>query len=315
MCLVKDCEPTVGVRDMRNQDAVLLRLFVPALWLAVVLSFLLAANARADTDISHGLLWEISKPGQQPSWLFGTIHSEDPDVVKLPAPVRLAFDASNSVVLEILMDADAMKYSSTAMLLLDGRTLVELVGTPLYTKVSAAIATRGIPELVLNRMKPWAAAVTLSTPLLETGEVLDRVLYQDAVTQGKVLHGLETMQEQLDLFDSMPEADQIVLLKDAVDNFEVLDAMQAELLSAYKQRDLGRLLAINEASMQRGDQRLADDFQRRIVDDRNQHMAERMQPYLQQGKAFVAVGALHLPGKTGLLERLQQQGYTVTRVY
>jgi uncharacterized protein YbaP (TraB family) len=315
VCLVKDCELTVGVREMRNQDAVLLRLFVPALWLAMVMSFLPAATARADTDISHGLLWEISKPGQQSSWLFGTIHSEDPDVVKLPAPVRLAFDASNSVVLEILMDADAMKYSSTAMLMLDGRTLVDLVGMPLYTKVAAAIATRGVPELVLNRMKPWAAAVTLSTPVLETGEVLDRVLYQDAVTQGKVLHGLETMQEQLDLFDSMPEADQIVLLKDAVDNFEALDAMQAELLSAYKQRDLGRLLAINDASMQRGDQRLADDFQRRLVDDRNQHMAERMQPYLQQGRAFVAVGALHLPGKAGLLERLQQQGYTVTRVY
>ena len=300
---------------MHNQDAVILRRFARAVWLAVVLSVLMVAIARADTDISHGLLWEISKPGQQPSWLFGTIHSEDPDVMKLPAPVSRAFDVSNSVVLEILMDADAMKYSSTAMLMLDGRTLADIIGTPLYTKVAAVIATRGIPELVLNRMKPWAAAVTLSTPALETGEVLDRVLYQSAVKQGKAVYGLETMQEQLDLFDSMPEADQVVLLKDAVDNLEVLDAMQAELLAAYKQRDLGRLLAINEASMQTGDQRLASDFQRRLIDDRNQHMAERMQPYLQQGKAFVAVGALHLPGKTGLLERLQQQGYTVTRVH
>ena len=315
MCLVKDCEPTVGVRDMRNQDAVLLRLFVPALWLAVVLSFLLAANARADTDISHGLLWEISKPGQQPSWLFGTIHSEDPDVVKLPAPVRLAFDASNSVVLEILMDADAMKYSSTAMLLLDGRTLVELVGTPLYTKVAAAIATRGIPELVLNRMKPWAAAVTLSTPLLETGEVLDRVLYQDAVTQGKVLHGLETMQEQLDLFDSMPEADQITLLSDAVEYYPELDAMYEQMLVAYRARDLGALMRINDSYKEKGNQRMADDFQRRVIDDRNQRMAERAQPMLQAGKAFIAVGALHLPGDKGLLNLLEQQGYRIRRVY
>ena len=300
---------------MYKQDAVRLRRFAPAAWLAIVVLLLLATIPRADTDISHGLLWEISKPGQQPSWLFGTIHSEDPDVVKLPAAVSQAFDASNSVVLEILMDADAMKYSSTAMLMLDGRTLADIIGTPLYTKVAAVIAARGIPELVLNRMKPWAAAVTLSTPALETGDVLDRVLYQDAIKQDKAVYGLETMQEQLDLFDSMPEADQIVLLTEAIDNLEALDAMQADLLAAYKQRDLDRLLAINEASMQTGDQRLADDFQRRLVDDRNQHMAERMQSHLQQGKAFIAVGALHLPGKTGLLERLQQQGYTVTRVY
>lgn len=300
---------------MHNQYAVTKRRFDAARLLAVMVLLMLAAIARADTDKSHGLLWEISKPGQPSSWLLGTIHSEDPGVLNLPAPVRQAFAASNSVVLEILMDADAMKYSSTAMLMLDGRTLPDIIGAPLYTQVAAAIASRGIPELVLNRMKPWAAAVTLSTPALETGEVLDRVLYQDAVKQGKAVYGLETMQEQLQLFDSMPEADQVTLLRDAVENLEVLDSMQAELLAAYKQRDLGRLLAISEASMQAGDQRLADDFQRRLVDDRNQHMAERVQPYLQQGKAFVAVGALHLPGKTGLLERLQQQGYTVTPVY
>ena len=300
---------------MHNQDAVKIRRFTPAAVLAVVLCFLLVAITRADTDMSHGLLWEISKPGQQSSWLFGTIHSEDPEILDLAAAVRQAFDASNSVVLEILMDTDAMMYSSTAMLMLDGRSLPDVIGMPLYTKVAALIASRGIPELVLNRMKPWAAAVTLSTPALETGMVLDRMLYEDAVKQGKAVYGLETMQEQLDLFDSMSDADQIILLQDAIDNLQQLEAMHAELLTAYKQRDLGRLLAINEASMQSGDQRLADDFQRRLIDDRNQRMAERAQPYLQKGKAFVAVGALHLPGKTGLLELLQQQGYSVRRVY
>jgi uncharacterized protein YbaP (TraB family) len=283
--------------------------------LAVLWYFLQAACCRADTDHSHGLLWEISKAGQAPSWLFGTIHSEDPEVVNLPAPVREAMDAARSVVLEIRMDADAMQYSSTAMLMLDGRTLSDVTGQPLYEKVAAAIATRGIPERVLNRMKPWAAAVTLSTPMPETGEMLDRVLYQDAVQQGKAVYGLETLQEQLGLFDAMPEDDQIALLRDAVDNFPQLDALQAELLAAYKQCDLGALLAIYTASMQGAGQQFADDFQRRLIDDRNRRMVERMQAYLSQGKAFVAVGALHLPGKDGLLQRLEQQGYTVTRVY
>lgn len=300
---------------MTFQNAVTMRRPGPALLLAVAWSLLLAANSQADTDWDHGLLWEISKPGQASSWLFGTIHSEDPEVLNLATAVRQAFATSNSVILEILMDADAMQYSSTAMLMLDGRSLPDIIGMPLYQKVAVVIESRGIPELVLNRMKPWAAAVTLSTPALETGEVLDRVLYQDAVKQGKAVYGLETMQEQLDLFDSMSEADQIALLKDAVDNLQELAVMHAALLTAYKQRDLGELLAINEASMQAGDQRLADDLQRRLIEDRNLHMAERLQPYLEKGRAFVAVGALHLPGKTGLLERLQQQGYTLRRVY
>lgn len=283
--------------------------------LAVWLFFLLAAISQADTDRSHGLLWEVSKSGQQPAYLFGTIHSEDPAVVDLPAPVKQAFDASNSVVLEMLMDTDTMRYSSTAMLMLDGRSLSDVIGMPLYEKVSAAIASRGIPELVLQRMKPWAVAVTLSTPALETGQILDRVLYQYALQQDKAVYGLETVREQLDLFDSMSESDQVILLRDAVDKFPELDTLHAELLAVYRQRDLEGLLAINETSMQAEDQRLAKDFQRRVIDDRNQRMAERMQPYLRQGKAFVAVGALHLPGEKGLLNLLEQQGYTIRRIY
>ena len=300
---------------MHNQDVFRVRRLNPAMLLAMALFFLLAAMTQADTDRSHGLLWEISKAGQVPSHLFGTIHSEDPGVVALPAPVKQAFDASDSVVVEMLMDTEAMMYSSTAMLMLDGRSLSDVLGMPLYKQVAAAIASRGIPELVLNRMKPWAAAVTLSTPALETGQVLDLVLYQEALQQEKAVHGLETIQEQLDLFDSMPESDQVTLLRDAVDNLPELDAMNAELLATYKQRDLAGLMAINEASMQTGDQRLAQDFQQRVIEDRNHRMAERMQPYLRQGRAFVAVGALHLPGEEGLLNLLEQQGYTVRRVY
>ena len=67
--------------------------------------------------------------------------------------------------------------------------------------------------------------------------------------------------------------------------------------------------------MQQGDQRLADEFQQHLVVDRNHRMAERMRQYLQQGQAFIAVGALHLPGEEGLLNLLEQQGYTVRRVY
>jgi len=284
-----------------------------------VVFFLLAAISCAGTDAvidkGHGLLWEVSGEGVESAYLFGTIHTEDPDVLQLARPVQQAFAASQAVVLEMLLDVDAMMYSSTAMLMMDGRSLSDIVGQPLFGQISRAMQSRGIPEAVLNRMQPWAAAVTLSMPAPETGEVLDAMLYQNALQQGKDVYGLETVQEQLHVFESMSEADQIVLLKDAVENFSDIDAMHAELLAAYKQRDLNGLMAISEASMQQGDQRLADEFQQHLVVDRNHRMAERMRQYLQQGKAFIAVGALHLPGEEGLLNLLEQQGYTVRRMY
>ena len=297
------------------QDVMKIHRQGPAVLLAIFLFFLLAAMTQAGTDRSHGLLWEVSKADTESVYLFGTIHSEDPAVLQLPEPVQQAFESSQIVVLEMLLDMEAMLYSSTAMLMMDGRLLSELIGEPLFRQVATAIRTRCIQEPVLERMKPWAAAVTLSMPVQETGQVLDAALYQDALQQNKAVYGLETVQEQLNVFESLSEADQVALLKDAVENFPEIDAMHAELLAAYKQRDLGGLMALNETSMKTGDQRLAEEFQQNLIVDRNHRMVERMREYLQQGSAFVAVGALHLPGEEGLLNLLEQQGYTVRRVY
>jgi uncharacterized protein YbaP (TraB family) len=55
-------------------------------------------------------------------------------------------------------------------------------------------------------------------------------------------------------------------------------------------------------------------FEQRVILDRNKVMAERAAPILDSGNVFMAVGALHLPGKDGVIELLRQQGFTVTAV-
>jgi uncharacterized protein YbaP (TraB family) len=262
----------------------------------------------------HGLLWEIGSPDSSPSYLFGTIHSEDPGVIGLAPTVERAFAGCRQVILEVNLDADAMVAGSMAMLLTDGRRLSEIVGKPLFEQTAAALRTRGIPDAVTEHMKPWAAATALSMPVPETGRVLDVVLFQRAQQAGKPLHGLETIAEQLEVFDGLPLEDQVGLLRDAVEQVTGLDAMLAELLAAYKRQDLAAMIAINEAAMATGDQRLAGEFQRRLIVDRNHRMAKRMEPWLQQGGAFVAVGALHLPGEQGLVSLLRQRGYSVRAV-
>jgi hypothetical protein len=65
--------------------------------------------------------------------------------------------------------------------------------------------------------------------------------------------------------------------------------------------------------------RLGPDFAAnsivRLIDDRNRVMVARMQGLLARGGAFVAVGAAHLPGDTGVLHLLEREGYQVTKVY
>jgi uncharacterized protein YbaP (TraB family) len=219
------------------------------------------------------------------------------------------------VVLEVLLDLDAMRDSSQLMLLGDGRLLSDITGQALFEQTAKAIRTRGIPDVVLERMKPWSAAVTLSMPAPEAGGVLDMQLYQRALQAGKPVFGLESIREQLAIFDDMPEQEQLVLLRDVVENFAEIDAMQSELIEAWLQRDLGTLMAINDAAMQTGDRQQAAEFQDKLIVRRNRLMAERLQPYLEEGRVFVAVGALHLPGEAGLLNLLEERGYTVRVIY
>jgi uncharacterized protein YbaP (TraB family) len=263
---------------------------------------------------ARGLLWEISRPGTEPAYLFGTVHSEDPGVITLAPAVQRAFTGSRQVVLEVNLGADAMASGAAAMLMTDGRSLEQIIGRELFAQVAADLRTRGIPEAVAERMKPWAAATALSMPAPETGRVLDVVLFERAQQAGKRVHGLETIAEQLAVFDGLSLDDQVALLQDAVKQFAGLDAMLAELLAAYKRQDLAAMLSINESALASGDPRLAQEFRRRLIIDRNHRMAERMEPYLRQGGAFIAVGALHLAGAQGLIRLLEQQGYTVRAV-
>jgi len=168
---------------------------------------------------------------------------------------------------------------------------------------------------MVARMKPWAVAVTLMTPPPETGVVLDLMLYQEATAQGKSVFGLETPMEQMSLFDSFSESDQIALLKDTLDHMNEIPQMFADLKAAYLDRDLARLVKVSDDSMRDNNPSLVDEFNRKLIVERNHRMVERMQPLLKNGRQFIAVGALHLPGEEGLLNLLSEMGYSVTAVY
>ena len=86
------------------------------------------------------------------------------------------------------------------------------------------------------------------------------------------------------------------------------------MLDAYLDRDLGALVELQQQFMY-AETDIDDRFMAALVDKRNQRMVQRMQGLLAEGNAFIAIGALHLPGEKGVLHLLEQQGYSVTPVY
>lgn len=274
---------------------------------------------------ARGILWEVSKPGTAPSHLFGTIHVADARVLALPPQVTRAFNASRSFLTELVInDAVARRYYEAAQFE-DGRTLGTLIGPGDYARVGKIMRSRGFPDELLPRAKPWAVMLNLALPAPESGAaaegvVLDQHLYLLARTQNKQIGELDQVEEQIFLFDEMPLDAQVALLRNALDDYPRLGAATERAIVAWLGSDLaalwrisqeGALAAANAAELAPHQALL----NRRIVFDRNLVMAYRMQPALRRGRAFVAVGALHLYGERGLLKLLSDEGYRVRRVY
>lgn len=281
-----------------------------------MLLLVFAAQASADREVpfSQGRLFSIEKPGMAPSHIFGTMHSDDQRVLSLPLPVKHAFDNAETVVLELDMGPATMVASMAGMLLTDGRELRDVVGDQLYNTTVEAMTKVGLPEMAIRKFKPWGVAMLLSIPPVESGQFLDLVLYQSATTQGKTVKGLETVEEQLAVFDGLSEADQIEILRETLNNLHLFDQMFKEMMDAYLEGNLGGLVRLSE-KYSGSDSIAVQQLQERLLDKRNKLMANRLVSMLGKGNIFVAVGALHLPGQEGILQLLQDHGFKVTPVH
>jgi len=291
-------------------------LFTLPLWTVAAAAAAAKSSAVSESASRYtkGLLWKIESPGATANYLFGTIHSDDARVIALPEVVARSLDASGRFVMEAIVDGEALVRMAEVMFFNDERTLEQVIGNKLYMESMKALTARGIPTLGVEKQKPWAVMMALSMPPPKTGEYLDLVLQARATQQNKPVSGLETIAEQLAVFDGLPLPDQVALLEDTVRAQANLDKEFEELHKAYLARDLAAIAAIGEKNKP-GDELLYNEVMDRLLVKRNLRMTERMAPILKQGGAFIAVGAAHLPGETGLLYRLEKAGYRVTAVY
>ena len=292
-----------------------------ALWLALALPLALPQPAaRAEALLhGHGLLWKIEGGGAAPSYLFGTIHLSDTRVTTLPGPVAYAIDATRSLSIEVLLNAASKLRTMGRMIIIEGPKLDEILGDALFARVVDAAAPYGLNRSVVKHMKPWAMWLLLSLPPEEMkagrGMALDEALQVEAMRRGKPVYGLETIDEQLDSVAGFTEHEHIALLASAVDDRHKVEAMLEHMTRLYLARDVAAIYGLMTAQSWNIERAVVDSVMERLIDSRNLRMTERMIARLDEGAAFVAVGAMHLPGERGMLRLLEQRGYTVSRVY
>jgi uncharacterized protein len=292
-----------------------------------------APAVAAVPAVKSPFLWKIEGP--VPSYLYGTIHVPDARVTNLPPSVLQAFASSAAVFTEIPMDGALQLGMMGKMMLPGDQSLSEVVGPELYTRLSQAIQ-RSLPKdspgamatamtAMLTRLKPWAAMLQLTMieflpDMMAGNKALDTMLFDRAKSEGKETGGLETIDEQLAVFEVLTMDEQVRLLKltlDTMDEAHKAGRSQArELIEAYLTGDLDKLADMSNESM-KGEAELQKKFMARALDGRNVVMVDRLLAKRAERPTkvcFFAVGTLHYAGAEGILSLLEKKGLKVTRV-
>jgi len=294
-------------------------------WLTVLVALGLGAAAQkqntkpASTSLPNTLLWKISGNNlQKPSYLFGTMHMLCANDIELSDSLKSAIRGADKVYLELDMDdMFQMMAAMTHMNMRSDTTLSDLLSPADYKKVKDYFEEHSgmIPFSVLERFKPLLieSMVMEQSPKCENMIVMEQLVMQEAKENDVEIKGLETMDYQLGIFDSIPykaQAQQLVKMVNDEKKGDTGEEKEMEILTnAYRQQQLDKLDELTKK-----EDMGIKNFTDILLYNRNAAWAKKLQALMARNALVVAVGAGHLPGEKGVINLLRKAGYTVEPV-
>jgi uncharacterized protein YbaP (TraB family) len=278
--------------------------------LLLLLVIFCGSTTYAQKQTSNSLLWEISGNGlQQPSYLFGTIHMICKEDFLLSETAKQKFNSSKQVYLELDMDDPQLQMMMMQQLQLPSN---ESLKNKFDESDFKALDSFLMKELNMNlavfdQFKPMMVMSLLAQRVLSCAEMesYEMNFVKMATEQKKELLGLEKVEDQLAVFDAIPDSLEIRSIMNMVNDFDAQKKEFNRMSTIYKSQDLEALYQlIAESPEMMGSQEL-------LLDRRNRNWIPVMDSAMKKTSTFFAVGAGHLGGNQGVLELLRKQGYSV----
>lgn len=277
----------------------------------LVLTLVLTGTGRADETVKPDrlFLWEV-KSDTSTVYLLGSIHAVNRDLYPLDERITKAFAESDALVVEANVAgpeaiAAAVTMMSKAMYPADD-SLEKHVSKEVLNETVNRMTKLGLP-LDPNRFKPWFLSITITMAELAKAGILaqhgiDLHFLQKAAGKKEILE-LESIDFQANLLDSFNDTEQELFLKQTLHEVEKIGPQTKDIIAAWKKGDTGAVdKLLTEAVREMPE---IKPVHKRVIDDRNIAMAEKVEGYLATDKTyFVVVGAAHLVGETGLVNLL-----------
>lgn len=269
-------------------------------------------SSVAQTQLEdNSLLYKVEGQGIQPSYLFGTIHVLPQKDFVLKEKVKTAFNASELIVLELDMDDPGMQVEMMQNALMsNGQTLDKLFDAEHYKKLDDALKeTLGMGVAPFNSMKPFVvSSMLLMRYLGEQPASFEGSFIQMAQAGNKEILGLETVADQMQVFDDIPYEEQVDDIEEMLDNPTDASEGFALMVDTYKKEDIGALYEMM------ADQMESELQMELLLHKRNRDWIPKITEFAKTQSTFFGVGAGHLGGEQGVVTLLRKAGYQVTPI-
>jgi uncharacterized protein len=260
----------------------------------------------------NALLWSVTGKGLgSPSYVYGTIHMICKEDFIFSSTLKQKLNDSKSIYLELDMDDPSMMIKMATMAIMKDHTLKDLMSEADYKTLSQFVKdTLGMPMMLFNKMKPITLMSLIYTKVLpcSSTESYEMKMVEIAKASKKEIRGLETIEEQMGVFDKIPDSVEAQMIMEMIRTMPEQRKQMEQMVDAYKKEDLQKLAAqMSESPEWKG-------FEDILLVNRNRNWISTMELAMKQGTQVFAVGAGHLPGKEGVINLLRTAGYTVTPV-
>ncbi len=267
--------------------------------------------------LENSLLWEITGNDlASPSYLYGTIHMIGKDDFFLNEPTKSAFKDSERVTFEINMeemnDMSILFSLISKVMMEDGKRLKDLMNETDYALVKKHFEEAGLPLFLLERVKPMFLSTFASGDMeanpMGSGDVVSYEMEFMTMAQEEEMEmaGLETIEFQMTMFDSIPYEVQADMLVESLKTDSTGGDQFADMVELYKAQDLAGMQAMFDT-----DEGGLGDYDELLLINRNKNWIPIMEKMMTEKKTFFAVGAGHLGGDLGVISLLRRAGYTM----
>ena len=292
---------------------------------------LAALTAAADAvPFPRGNYWRATK-GDATVTLIGTYHFDDPRHDPTLATITPVIQSASTVLVEAGPEEekalkDLIARDPGKMMIMDGPTLLEQLPPEVWTQLSQALSQRGIPGFMAAKLQPWYVAVLLSVPPCAMAQMqdpkgLDGLVIDTAEAAGVPVRGMEPFDTVFKIFGDMTQAEMVAMIQSTLAVEPQAEDYSATLADSYfagESRIIWEYMRDVSYAMPGYTRAQVDaEFARMeqlLMVSRNQAWIPVITKAAADGPVFAAFGALHLSGEYGVLNLLQNEGFTLEQL-